>query len=110
MGLITGANPIASWWFAIIVVAIVTVVVAILLAMVIRTAREIDDEVAVVWANGQRVANNTIHIAALHKTLEHVEGIHGRAGRIANSAQSIKDHAEGCPSCPQCIWHKGGPS
>ena len=108
MSLILGTNPIASWWLAIVLVVVVTVVVAILLSMVIRTAAAIDDEVATVWANGQRVANNTIHIAALYKTHEYVQGILGRAGRILGSAQAIRDHAQDCPSCPKCIWHKGG--
>jgi len=108
MNLLTGANPIASWWLAIVVVAVVTVVVAVLLYRIVKTADAIDDEVATVWANGQRVANNTIHIAALYKTSDNVDGILSRAGRIASSAQSIKDHAESCPSCPKCIWHRGG--
>ena len=108
MDLILGTNPIASWWLAVIIVVVVIVVVAILLSMVIKTASAIDDEVAEVWANGQRVANNTIHIAALYQTSDAVDGILDRAGRIAGSAQAIKDHAEGCPSCPRCIWHQGG--
>lgn len=108
MGLILGTDPITSWWFAIVLVEVVTVVVAILLSMVIRTAAAIDDEVAKVWANGQRVANNTIHIAVLYKTHDYVRGILGRAGRILSSSEAIRDHAKDCPSCPKCIWHKGG--
>jgi hypothetical protein len=108
MDLITGVNPIASWWLAIILVAVVIVVVAWLLSAIVKTARDIDEEVATVWANGQRVANNTIHIAALYKTAETVEGILTRAGSIAGHSTQIKDHAEQCPSCPQCIWHQGG--
>ncbi|KNG92194.1 hypothetical protein [Pseudaestuariivita atlantica] len=107
MGLIHGTNPIASWWFAIIIVAVVTVVVAVLLIQIIRTAAAIDEEVATVWANGQRVANNTIHIAVLYRTHEYVQGILGRAGRILGSAEAIRDHAQDCPSCPKCIWHRG---
>ncbi len=107
MNLILGTNPIASWWFAVVIVAVVTIVVAVLLALVIRTATAIDDEVATVWANGQRVANNTIHIAVLFKTHEYVQGILGRAGNILSSSQAIRDHAQDCPSCPKCIWHKG---
>ena len=107
MGLIQGTNPIASWWFAIIIVAVVTVVVAVLLIQIIRTAAAIDNEVATVWTNGQRVANNTIHIAVLYKTHEYVQGILGRAGRILGSSQAIRDHAKDCPSCPKCIWHRG---
>ena len=106
MNLLLGANPIASWWLAIVLVAVVIIVVAVLLHRIVKTAGAINDEVAVVWANGQRVANNTIHIAVLYKTSEHVDGILGGAGSIANSAQAIKDHADNCPSCPQCIWHR----
>ena len=107
MGLIDGTDPIASWWLAVAVVAVVTIVVAVLLRSIIREAAAIEDGVAVVWANGQRVANNTIHIAVLYKTHEYVEGILGRASRIATSAKAIEDHAEHCDSCPRCIWHKG---
>ncbi|MEM9429297.1 MAG: hypothetical protein AAGA32_07340 [Pseudomonadota bacterium] len=107
MGLISGTDPIASWWLAIGVVLVVTLVVAILLRAIIREAAAIEDGVAVVWANGQRVANNTIHIAAIYKTHEFVEGILGRAGRIATSAKAIEDHAEHCDACPRCIWHRG---
>ena len=108
MGLITGTDPITSWWAAIIVVAVVTIVVAILLGLIIKMAKGIHKEVAIVWANGQRVANNTIHIATIYKTYEHVEGILERAGQIANSVQAIKEHAENCSGCPKCIWHRGG--
>jgi len=106
MDIISGANPTASWWLAIVLVAVVTLVVAILLARIVKVAGAINNEVAVVWANGQRVANNTIHIAALYQTADAVDGILAGAGRIANSAQAIKDHAEQCPSCPRCIWHQ----
>lgn len=106
MGLISGTDPIASWWLAVVLVAVVTIVVALLLVQVIRTANAINSEVATVWANGQRVANNTIHIAALYKTRDLVEGILGRSIRIAGEAEAIKSHAETCPSCPKCIWHR----
>lgn len=108
MNLILGTNPIASWWLAVFIVAVVLIVVTVLLIMVIRTAGAINEEVATVWANGQRVANNTIHIAALYKTHEYVQGILGRAGRILVSSEAIRDHAKDCPSCPKCIWHRGG--
>jgi hypothetical protein len=78
----------------------------VLLRQVITTAGQIDDEVAEIWIRGQRVANNTIHIANIHKTSEMVDRILGRAGRIAAHAAAIKDHAENCPGCPSCIWKK----
>ena len=108
MDLITGANPTASWWLAIVLVAVVILVVAWLLSQIVKTAMAIDGEVPTIWANGQRVANNTIHIAALYKTSETVDNILASAGNIAGHSTQIKDHAEQCPACPQCIWHQGG--
>ncbi|MEK9555956.1 MAG: hypothetical protein VW313_08995 [Gammaproteobacteria bacterium] len=106
MDLILGTDPIASWWLAVAVVAVVTLVVAILLALVIRTASAINDEVATVWANGQRVANNTIHIAALYQTRDYVKGILGHAGHILKHSQAIRDHATDSSSHSQSILQK----
>jgi len=106
MALLNGTDPIASWWLAIVVLLVVTVVVAVLLRMVINAAKAVDAEAAEVWARGQRVANNTIHIASLYRTSELVDRILGRAGGIANAATAIKTHAESCPGCPECIWKK----
>ena len=55
---------------------------------------------------GQRVANNTIHIANLYRTHEYVQGILARAGRIAASAAAIEQHAKSCPGCPACLMSK----
>lgn len=105
-GLISGIDPIASWQAAIVIVAVVTCVVAALLAWIIAVAKAIEADAAVIWANGQRVANNTIHIAALYKTCEFVEGILGRAGRIVQNAEAVRTHAEQCGGCPQCILNR----
>ncbi|MGP1398065.1 MAG: hypothetical protein ACTS3R_21365 [Inquilinaceae bacterium] len=104
MNLLTGADPIASWWIAVAFLFVVTGVVAVLLRAIVRTAKAIDGEVAEIWVRGQRVANNTIHIASLYKTADLVDRILGRAERIASHAAAIKDHAEDCPGCPSCIW------
>ncbi|MEL6963669.1 MAG: hypothetical protein AAFO01_13015, partial [Pseudomonadota bacterium] len=66
MHLIDGTNPITSWWIAIALLLVVTLVVAFLLRLIIKTAMDIDDVAAEIWVRGQRVANNTIHIASLH--------------------------------------------
>lgn len=108
MDLLTGVDPTASWWLANIVLVVVTGVVAILLIAVIRTARAIQAEVAEIWVRGQRVANNTIHIANLHKTAGTVGQILAGTGSIAGHATAIKEHAESCPGCPACIWQKTG--
>ena len=103
MDWISGADPFTSWWLAIAVTLIVTVVVAVLLRMIISTARDIDATAAEIWARGQRVANNTIHIAALYQTRDVAGRILGRAGQIAGHAEAITDHAQHCPGCPKCF-------
>jgi hypothetical protein len=96
-------DHITLWWIAIGAALAVTIVVAILLALVIGAARDIRDGAALVWTRGQQVANNTIHIALLYRTLEAVQAIRGRAGGILQEAEALRDHAETCPGCPQCI-------
>jgi hypothetical protein len=80
------------WILAIVLALVVTGVVAVLLTLVIGTARQIKDGVAAIWANGQRVANNTIHIANLHRTHETADRILGRAGRIAGHVAALDAH------------------
>lgn len=104
----TGSEPVSSWWTAIIILLVVTGVVHLLLSLIIATAGSISETVKEVWVRGQRVANNTIHIASLYKTNEHVEGILGRAGRIAASVSAITQHAQACPGCPACFLTKPG--
>lgn len=94
---------VTLWWIAIALSVVVTVVVAVLLGAILRTAREIEAGAAVVWANGQRVANNTIHIPLLYRTNATVGTILSRAGAILSSARSIAAHARSCPGCPRCI-------
>jgi hypothetical protein len=98
--LFTGTDPIASWILALVLLAIVSLVVWLLLRFVARTATEIEVAVAEVWARGQRVANNTIHIAKAHEIATVVERIVGRAGRILANVEAIKAHAESRPASP----------
>lgn len=101
--LLTGADPAASWILAIVVLVIVSAVVGVMLYLVATTAAGIKSGVAEVWAGGQRVANNTIHIAKANEIADGVEAILKRAGGIAASAEAIKAHAEACPGCPACF-------
>ena len=94
---------VAFWWISIIVAVVVTGVVAVLLTLIIRTASAINEGAALVWARGQQVANNTIHIANLYATKDTVDAILGGAVRILGHAEAIRDHARGCPGCPTCI-------
>ena len=97
------------WWIAIALAVVVTVVVGVLLAAIIRTASDIRGGVAEIWARGQRVANNTIHIPSLYKTNEVVVAIEGRAAGILDAATAIAAHAAECPGCPQCIVGRAKP-
>jgi hypothetical protein len=89
MDLLTGTDPIASWFAALMLALVVTAVVLALLLWLIRTAAAIEHAVAAIWVHGQRVANNTIHIAALHRTLEAAEAIRHHADRIAGHASAL---------------------
>jgi hypothetical protein len=101
-----GSDPSLSWWTAIVILLVVTAVVYVLLRLVTQTALRIEKEVSEIWVRGQRVANNTIHIATLYKTRDYVEAILGRAGHIAGEAAAIEAHARSCPGCPACIFSK----
>lgn len=103
---LTGADPTAGWIAAILLLLVVTLVAWALLQSIIGAARAIKAEVAQVWANGQRVANNTIHIANLYKTRDAVGDIISTAGGIATHAKAIEAHARDCPGCPACFLKK----
>ena len=91
------------WTIAVVLALVVTLVVAVLLIAIARTAKDIEKGAASVWTNGQRVANNTIHIPLLYRTNEAVETILERAGGILRSSRAIAAHAEECPGCPTCM-------
>lgn len=101
--LLTGADPTASWILAIITLFVVSAVVWLLLHLVATTAAGIRRGAAEVWAGGQRVANNTIHIAKAYEIADGVEAILCHAGMIAASSEAIKAHAASCPGCPNCF-------
>lgn len=103
---IDGTDPIGGWLLANVLLVVVSIVAWQLLRRVIDAARAIKSEVAQVWANGQRVANNTIHIASLYKTRDAVGAIIEKAGGIATHAKAIEAHARGCTGCPACFLKK----
>jgi hypothetical protein len=98
-----GSDPMLSWWIAIVVVIVVTAVVYMLLRIIIDTAGKIERTVSLIWVRGQRVANNTIHIANLYRTNDCVQQILASAARIAASASALEQHARSCPGCPACL-------
>ncbi|MGH7278487.1 MAG: hypothetical protein ACREJG_07340, partial [Candidatus Rokuibacteriota bacterium] len=70
------------WTITLAVYAVVLVVVAALLALILRSARQIHAGVSAIWTVGQKIANDTIHIALLDTT-NHV------AGQILGSARNV---------------------
>lgn len=91
------------WVASLLLGVVVSAVVALLLWRIHREAGIIDSRVSKIWDVGQRVANNTIHIPALHRTRAAVGEILATAVKIIEGAAVIEKHAEGCPGCPQCM-------
>src|SRR5689334_23903334 len=97
------------WIVSLVVYAVVLIVVLVLLTLVLRAAREVRAGVSAIWTVGQRVANNTIHIALLDTT-NHVAGeILDCAKGVAATTAALKAHAENCPGCPVCVLGPGRP-
>jgi hypothetical protein len=90
------------WGVSLVLGVIVLVVVTVLLELIRRTAGEIRTTVADIWTAGKGVANNTIHIALLHRTNFFVAKILEAAAGILGAASAIRAHAQGCPRCPSC--------
>lgn len=91
------------WIVSLVIFGVVLVVVAVLLTLILREAKRIKAGVSEIWNVGQRIANNTIHIALLDKT-NHVAGrILQSAGGVASATAAIRAHAEECPGCPACV-------
>lgn len=96
------------WILSLVIFVVVLVVVAALLTLILRTARQIHSGVSAIWNAGQRVANNTIHLALLDRT-NHIAGqILQAAGGVAGATAAIADHAANCPGCPDCVIGKRG--
>lgn len=96
-----------AWLLSLVLGVVVIIVVAFLLNAILRTVRQIDAAVAQVWAVGQRIANNTVHIPLLHETNRVAGRIVERAGGIDGAAARIEQHSADCPRCPQCVLMPG---
>ncbi|MBA2304373.1 MAG: hypothetical protein H0W08_17310 [Acidobacteria bacterium] len=96
------------WIVSLVIFAVVLVVVAILLTLILRTSKQIHAGVSAIWNAGQRVANNTVHLALLDRTNHIAGGILQSAGVVAAATGAIADHAASCPSCPACVIGTGG--
>ncbi len=91
------------WAITLGVFVVVLIVVAILLTLILRTARQITGGVSAIWNVGQRIANNTIHIALLSRTNLVAGKILASAVGVVNATGGVKEHAKDCPMCPACV-------
>ena len=91
------------WIISLVVYGVVVIVVAILLTLILRTAHQIRRGVAAIWNTGQRIANNTIHIALLNKTNFVAGKILQSAVGVVGATAAVHAHAKDCPGCPTCV-------
>ncbi|MFN2398206.1 MAG: hypothetical protein ABR543_06130 [Gemmatimonadaceae bacterium] len=91
------------WITTLTIYFVVVVVVALLLTLILRTARQILSGVTTIWTTGQKIANNTIHIALLENTNRVAGQILESAKGVVGATAAIKSHAESCSGCPACV-------
>lgn len=103
------AEAVAQVWTASLVIyLVVVIVVALLLVLILNTARAIRGGVSDIWTVGQKVANNTIHIALLNKTNAVAGRILASAVGVVHATAAIEAHARTCSGCPQCVLKPEG--
>lgn len=96
------------WIVSLAVFLVVVLVVAVLLTLILSAAKQIHGGVSAIWTSGQKVANNTIHLALLDHTNYLGGKILESAARIAAATGIIATHASSCPGCPACVTGTGG--
>ena len=97
------------WILSLGIFAVVLVVVAALLTLILVTAKQIHAGVSAIWTVGQKIANNTIHLALLDRTNHLAAGILRSAVGVAAATGAIASHASDCPGCPSCVLgHSAG--
>ena len=96
------------WILSLVIFVVVLLVVAVLLTLILRTAKQIREGVSAIWNAGQRVANNTVHLALLDRTNHIAAQILQSAGGVAAATGAIAEHAARCPGCPDCVIGKRG--
>ena len=90
------------WGVSLVLGVVVLIVVVALLELIVRAAARIESVVGAIWIAGQGVANNTIHVALVHRTNLTAERVLDAAGRILAAVTAVRDHARNCPRCPAC--------
>lgn len=96
------------WIWSLVAYFVVVAVVAVMLTLILMTARRIEAGTAAIWASGQKVANNTIHIPLLARTNAITSRILESAGRTAAAVDAVARHAASCPHCPECVIGDSG--
>lgn len=91
------------WTLSLVVFGVVLVVVAVLLTLILHAARDITAGVSAIWNVGQRIANNTIHLALLEKTNAGASAILASAVGVIKATAAVAAHAGNCPGCPTCV-------
>lgn len=100
---VSAETVIRVWTVSLVIYFVVLIVVAILLTLIVREARRIKGGASGIWNVGQRIANNTIHIALLDRTNEAAGQILAAAAGVVGATEAIRAHAEICPGCPACV-------
>lgn len=85
------------WWASLGIGLVVIIVVAILLTLEVMAIHRVLAGVQAIWAAGQQIANNTIHIDMLRYTNQAAGGILETAVGIVGATSRIEHHASGCP-------------
>lgn len=91
------------WWIPVAVAFVVCIVAVGLLQNILVVARNIDANVHTIWTVGKQIANNTVELWLLGKTVGLVKDIRIAAPQINEVAQSIANHASQCHHCPACV-------
>jgi hypothetical protein len=96
------------WIVSLSVFVVVLLVVAALLTLILRTSKQIHGGVSAIWNVGQKVANNTVHLALLDRTNYLAEQILQSAAGVAAATGALAAHAASCRGCPACVIGPGG--
>jgi hypothetical protein len=108
MALGPSADTIVTvWGLSLVIFFVVVGVVAFLLLQIFRSAQAVHDVVSDIWTVGQRVANNTIHVALLRRTNAVAGRILSSAIGVVHATAAIEAHARDCSGCPACVLEPG---
>jgi hypothetical protein len=108
MALGPSADTIVTvWGLSLVIFFVVVGVVAFLLLQIFRSAQAVHDVVSDIWTVGQKVANNTIHVALLRRTNAVAGRILSSAIGVVHATAAIEAHARDCSGCPACVLEPG---